>query len=1367
MDPSLHDLIARLDQLSDGFAELRDGVRKAVLVADLDPEMALTRARKVLEYVVRDVFERRVQEPPGTRPLENLLQRLVKDGFFPDRLDAYASTVRKLGNVGTHNFGARITAGDVYQSLTQLMPILEWYFEVERPDSGVRLTAPRAQEPPVTAAAPAPTPAPAPAEPRIAVVPKGLRSFDANDARFFLELLPGPRDEHGLPESLRFWKHRVEPAGELTFAVGVIYGPSGCGKSSLVKAGLLPHLAGEVVPVYVEATPDETETRLLAGLRKRVPALPTDLDLAQTLTALRLGEGSSPPDRPPVFLVLDQFEQWLHAHRGESGTALAQALRQCDGERLRCVLMVRDDFWMALTRFLDELGVELVQGQNAAAVDLFDLIHARKVLVAFGRAFGRLPEASDSLTADQSAFLEQAIGWLAQDGRVISIRLALFAEMVKGKDWTGATLAEAGNMERIGVAFLDETFRAATLRHHEKPAQAVLKALLPERGTDIKGHMRSYDALRAAAGPSVRPDAFDALLRTLDREVRLITPTDPEGQASDDESRPAAPQGRFYQLTHDYLVPALREWITRKQRETRRGRAELRLAERAALWRARPENRFLPSPGEWCRIRLFTRAKEWTEPQRRMMGTAFRVHGARALGLALVIALAILAGMEAYSNLRAAALVDSLRRDPTSEVPALATQLARYRRWAQPRLERLAQDLQSREGEAPAEPHAGDTGGSAGASPSRETTPTSTRARGERLNACLALYLLGDRGQLDYLYGRLLQASPGELPVICGALEPDGPRLVARLRGVLNDARVDPDRRFAAACALARYDAGRSRTLWDAAGSFITDRLLASVLANPAHYTPLISMLRPVRERLVAPLSVVFRDQSRAESERSLATNILADYASDQPGVLADLLMDADAKPFAVLFASLRMQSQRAVPLLRSEVAKKPASDATAESQEQLAWRQARAAVALLRLGQAEDVWGQLRHSPDPTVRSFLVHWLRPLGADPKVLAAKLEELARAPSPAPPAQGTTRMDAVLFDPVTSLRRALILALGEYTEDLPAGLRDELTATLLDAYRNDPDAGIHGAAEWTLRQWNQEEALTRADADLRQLHDWGPRRWRVNSEGQTMSLIEGPVTFTMGSPPTEPGRFDDETPHPQRINRTFGIAAKEVTREQFERFVRADPKNQKHVSTGVAAYSPDLQGPQLGVTWYDAAAYCNWLSAQEKLEACYEPNEKGEYTEGMKIAADFRTRSGYRLPTEAEWEYACRAGTVTSRYYGGSLDLLGEYAWYLQNSTDTKARRCGRLKPNELGLFDVLGNAYEWCQDQSRSYRQDEGIAGDDKIIISTSIIDKNSRLLRGGSFTSPPANVRAADRSRNAPASRGILTGFRPARTYH
>jgi serine/threonine protein kinase len=108
--------------------------------------------------------------------------------------------------------------------------------------------------------------------PPVKIVPKGLRAFDAEDADFFLELVPGPRDRDGLPDSIRFWKTRIEQLDpDKTFSVGLLYGPSGCGKSSLMRAGLLPRLAEQVIAVYVEATAEDTETRLLKGLRKQCP----------------------------------------------------------------------------------------------------------------------------------------------------------------------------------------------------------------------------------------------------------------------------------------------------------------------------------------------------------------------------------------------------------------------------------------------------------------------------------------------------------------------------------------------------------------------------------------------------------------------------------------------------------------------------------------------------------------------------------------------------------------------------------------------------------------------------------------------------------------------------------------------------------------------------------------------------------------------------------------------------------------------------------------------------------------------------------------------------------------------------------------
>jgi len=332
------------------------------------------------------------------------------------------------------------------------------------------------------------------------------------------------------------------------------------------------------------------------------------------------------------------------------------------------------------------------------------------------------------------------------------------------------------------------------------------------------------------------------------------------------------------------------------------------------------------------------------------------------------------------------------------------------------------------------------------------------------------------------------------------------------------------------------------------------------------------------------------------------------------------------------------------------------------------------------------------------------------------------------------------------------------------EGLSSGEREPLIGKLLDLYRNDSDAGIHGAVEWTLRQWKQDEKLRNLDAELSKLKDPGNRRWYVNSQGQTFAVIEGPVEFRMGSPPTEPERFSDEILHRRIIPRRFAIATQEVTVEQYQEFVKENPVDD-HANNN-DRYSPDPKGPMNGVSWYHAAAYCNWLSRKENLPECYEPNERGQHAEGMKIRADALQRTGYRLPTEAEWEYGCRAGAGTSRYYGSNVDLLERYAWYLATSLD-QARACGSLLPNDLGLFDMLGNVYEWCQDWSLPYRPGGTAVINDTINKIAYVNERNPRLLRGGAFNNRPAFVHSAYRNWSAPSTRGNNFGFRPSRTYH
>ena len=141
------------------------------------------------------------------------------------------------------------------------------------------------------------------------------------------------------------------------------------------------------------------------------------------------------------------------------------------------------------------------------------------------------------------------------------------------------------------------------------------------------------------------------------------------------------------------MVPSLREWLTRKQQETRAGRAELKLVERTNLWTAKPENRYLPSLAEWFSIRTLTDRKHWTTPQQTLMQRATRVHGSRMALACAASFLLLLGGLwtksridEGQARTRSSGLVAALLSAETRDVPKLVTELAPYRQWAGPDL---------------------------------------------------------------------------------------------------------------------------------------------------------------------------------------------------------------------------------------------------------------------------------------------------------------------------------------------------------------------------------------------------------------------------------------------------------------------------------------------------------------------------------------------------------------------------------------------------------------------------------------------------------------------------------------------------------
>jgi formylglycine-generating enzyme required for sulfatase activity len=237
------------------------------------------------------------------------------------------------------------------------------------------------------------------------------------------------------------------------------------------------------------------------------------------------------------------------------------------------------------------------------------------------------------------------------------------------------------------------------------------------------------------------------------------------------------------------------------------------------------------------------------------------------------------------------------------------------------------------------------------------------------------------------------------------------------------------------------------------------------------------------------------------------------------------------------------------------------------------------------------------------------------------------------------------------------------------------------------------------------------------------------------------VVIPPGAFTMGSPDDEPGRTEDEGPrHEVTIPHALAVGRYAVTFEEWD-FAQAD-KDWASV-TGIKPRKPDDRKwgpgrrPVIDVSWDDAKAYAKWLS--------------------------HRTGQAYRLLSEAEWEYAARAGSGAAWCFGGDESLLGEYAWHFANS-DRRTQPVGEKKPNDFGLYDMHGNVWEWCEDVWHENYEDKP----DELILTGGAWttgDSRSRVLRGGSWGSYPLICRAAWRSRFLATYRDNNAGFRVART--
>jgi formylglycine-generating enzyme required for sulfatase activity len=798
-------------------------------------------------------------------------------------------------------------------------------------------------------------------------------------------------------------------------------------------------------------------------------------------------------------------------------------------------------------------------------------------------------------------------------------------------------------------------------------------------------------------------------------------------------------------LTHDYLVPSLREWLTRKQRETKKGRAELKLAERAAAWSINRESKQLPTLIEWLQIRRLTEPAKWRPNEKAVMRAASRHHMQRvALGAAM-IALLTIAGL-AFKQWNDARLMDReadnlVARIETADFSKLADEL--------PKVAALQSII------APKLQGALDQSG-----------PDSP----ERLKLSLGL-LPSDPNQVDYLLQRLQTAQTPYVKLLIDQLRPHKDKILDSLWNAAEG--TEAKTWLPTASALADYDPNNPR--WSGIAAKISDAL---VRENALRVSTWIDLLRPAALQLNPELARIYAatpDATRSQTQIDLATEILETYASKDFGTLHELILTGKPEQFARMFNEYEAFKKEAIDQLRIEVARRlePEENAKPEEIEQarlaLIERQANAAVALMRLEDPQPIYQFLTIDRDPEALSQFIYRIRGREVSPSLLIRSFRELEQIAVPADPKLRQQHFLRLY---------GMILGLGEFTVDqLPASERDGLIEQLSGMYKAHPSRAVHSAVGWLMRRWSQESVVRAVDETPLDYDPSGTREWYVIEVKPPVNIVTtirnlfpvvdpnaidpiAPIYFTMLVYPGgeyeigEIGATETVT-----VPGPFAVSDREVTWRQFSPIDGDDHRQswekQPSFQSVLRGRRLEPDEPVFGVSWFDAVNYCRWLTeskmpGEENQSYAKKDLTREQTAEKGWLSMDDPSqwewpmdpgRPGFRLLREVEWEYVARGGMETEYSFGTSEGLLGEYGWYDKNSGGW-SHRTGLLRPSVGGLFDIHGNLWEWTDDW---YTKGSG------------------RVDRGGCWDFVAADCRSAIRNGNAPGSRSFDLGFRVA----
>ncbi len=486
--------------------------------------------------------------------------------------------------------------------------------------------------------------------------------------------------------------------------------------------------------------------------------------------------------------------------------------------------------------------------------------------------------------------------------------------------------------------------------------------------------------------------------------------------------------------------------------------------------------------------------------------------------------------------------------------------------------------------------------------------------------------------------------------------------LISQLWLGLDERSFSSEEMLRATCGLAELDL-HNQDRWTRAAPAVVACLLTKHSLAAGDW---IELLAPVGKAFGPELKARFYDQRWSDDQRLVAATALAKFLHDDVKTMVELAVSASPTQLAEIIPALQERSEEAGVLLEAAFQAETAPAGTAERVlDRHATRRAAAALALLGIGRGARTFTALNGGPDPRVRTYLIHQFDRVRIAPERL---LQELMIQREP-------------------SIQQALILALGQYDPmSLSSAVQRGLIGHLEELYRSHPHRGVHSAALWLLNRMGESERVQLPMSS-------GPvadRDWYINGQEQTFAVIREPRPLPF---------VDHATDIPRqtivRVGRSFAVSTTEVTRRQFAKVL--GPEGLALLAATHQSNGEDLYRPVGSISYYQAAKYCRRLSELERIDPnqiCYPPVERIGL--GMELPPDHLKRTGYRLPTEAEWVYACLADAQTIYPFGSDAEMSRHYAWYFKNS-ENRSWPVGLLKPNDFGLFDVLGNLYEWCE----------------------------------------------------------------------